>query len=48
MIKRMFLLLIVLVLINSTSFAQKEDGNSSPTFYLETSFANKYAWRGII
>lgn len=49
MLKRLYLILIAVALLNSTPFAQtEEETNSSPTFYLETSLANKYAWRGII
>lgn len=47
--KSFYLLLIGFLSLNSYMFAQSDaESSSSPSFYLQTAVANKYAWRGII
>lgn len=47
--KNFKLLLVFALLFGLNLFAQSEsESSSSPSFYLQTAVANKYAWRGII
>ncbi|KAF0148200.1 MAG: hypothetical protein FD143_2941 [Ignavibacteria bacterium] len=46
--RKLILLLFGLLLISLRVFAQEEESNSSPSFYLQTAAANMYAWRGIV
>ncbi|MEW6654417.1 MAG: hypothetical protein AB1394_13275 [Bacteroidota bacterium] len=46
--RKLRLLLLALLIINLPAFAQKEESDSTPSFYLQTAAANMYAWRGIV